>query len=159
MLLTLSGFVSDHRRRIRQIALVPLLVGSIVWVVPAIRCNWNGWNCDAHRAAERHVDALANNDYESYAANVSVARVEDFEFQRDCLDWSQVKVGDVHDSLLASDRKKVVLNTPSGDFFLSTGIRRPEGNAVEGKGFMVSVTSDTCPLDLDVLLRLEELYD
>ncbi len=159
MNLNLSSFVSDHRRRILQIALGLLLVWSIVWVVPELRCNWNGWSCDAHRAAERHVDALANNDYESYAADVANASVEDFEFQLACLDWSQVKVGEVRDSLVASDLKKVVLNTPSGDFFLSTGIRPPEGRAIEGKGFMVGVTSDTCPLDLDVLLQRERWSD
>ncbi len=71
MNLNLSSLVSDNRRRIRQIAVGALLVWSIVWVVPEIRCSWNGWSCDAHRAAERHVDALANNDYESYVANMS----------------------------------------------------------------------------------------
>ena len=127
--------------------------------VPEIRCSWNGWSCDAHRAAERHVDALANIDYESYAANMYNASVEDFEFQLACLDWSQAKVGEVHDSLVASDLKSVVLHTPSGDFVLGTGIRRPEGNAQEGKGFVVGVISDTCPLDLDGWLQRRRWSD
>ena len=159
MNLNLSSFVSDHRRRIRQIALGLVLVWSIVWVVPELRCNWNGWSCDAHRAAERHVDALANNDYESYAANVANASVEDFDFRLACLDWSQAKVGEVHDSSAASYLKKVELHTPSGDFFLRTGSLRPDRSAWVGKGFVVGVTSDTCPVDLGVLLRHEKLYD
>ncbi len=60
-----------------------------------------------------------------------------------------MKVGKVYDSELASDIKLVALHAPSGDFSLTTHIRPPMGNAMEGKGFMVYVAPDICPHDLD----------